>query len=122
MKSLGQLEKHANRRKQPREVSGKVSETLDNPRKVQVSPDLASDITFKQLNLMDQWPIRGPFDVIFCRNVVIYFDKPTQQKLFKRYYDMLAPGGTLFLGHSEQLGAFQEHFDALGKTTFRKIG
>lgn len=94
----------------------------DNPNKVQVSSELASDITFKVLNLMEQWPIRGPFDVIFCRNVVIYFDKPTQQKLFQRFYNLLAPGGTLFLGHSEQLGAFQEKFEALGKTTFRKIG
>ncbi len=92
----------------------------DNPNKVKISPDLAGDITFNVLNLMDHWPIRGPFDVIFCRNVVIYFDKPTQQKLFKRFYDLLAPGGVLFLGHSEQLGAFQENFDSLGKTTFRK--
>lgn len=94
----------------------------DNSNKVKVSPDLASDITFKVLNLMDHWPIRGPFDVIFCRNVVIYFDKPTQQKLFKRFYDLLAPGGYLFLGHSEQLGPIQTQFQALGKTSFRKSG
>ena len=94
----------------------------ENPNKVQVSSELAADITFKQLNLMDQWPIRGPFDVIFCRNVVIYFDKPTQQKLFQRFYNLLAPGGTLFLGHSEQLGTFQDNFESLGKTTFKKIG
>jgi chemotaxis protein methyltransferase CheR len=94
----------------------------DNPKKVKVKPELASLITFKQLNLMDAWPIRGPFDVIFCRNVVIYFDKPTQQKLFKRFYDMLAPNGYLFLGHSEQLGPFQANFESLGRTTFRKKG
>ncbi len=94
----------------------------DNSNKVKVSSELASDITFKVLNLMEHWPIRGPFDVIFCRNVVIYFDKPTQQKLFKRFYDLLAPGGYLFLGHSEQLGPIQKQFEALGKTSFRKSG
>ena len=93
---------------------------VDRPNKVKIKPELAENITFNVLNLMDSWPISGPFDVIFCRNVVIYFDKPTQQKLYKRFYDLLAAGGVLFLGHSEQLGAFQENFDSLGKTTFRK--
>ena len=106
---------------EPKLVSKWFTKLPDNPKKAQVSSALASDITFKQLNLMDQWPIRGPFDIIFCRNVIIYFDKPTQQKLFQRFHSLLAPGGTLFLGHSEQLGAFQEHFESLGKTTFRKI-
>ena len=87
---------------------------------VVVDDELKQMITFKQLNLMDPWPVKGPFDVIFCRNVIIYFDKPTQQKLFARFYELLAPGGYLFLGHSEQLGAFQKHFDLLGKTSFRK--
>ncbi len=98
------------------------TELPNNPNKVQISSELAADITFKELNLMNHWPIKGPFDVIFCRNVVIYFDKPTQQRLYQRFYNLLAPGGMLFLGHSEQLGEFQKHFEALGKTSFRKIG
>ncbi|MFT5451734.1 MAG: chemotaxis protein methyltransferase CheR [Enterobacterales bacterium] len=85
-----------------------------------IDDELKKDIAFKQLNLMNNWPIQGPFDVIFCRNVVIYFDKPTQQKLFARFYDLLTPGGYLFLGHSEQLGQSQSNFEVLGKTSFKK--
>ena len=92
----------------------------NKPNLVSIDAELKRDITFKELNLMNAWPINGPFDVIFCRNVVIYFDKPTQQKLFKRFYDMLAPNGYLFLGHSEQLGDHQKHFELLGNTAFQK--
>ncbi|WP_286235701.1 CheR family methyltransferase [Thalassotalea sediminis] len=77
-------------------------------------------ITFKQLNLLNGWPMSGPFDVIFCRNVIIYFDKPTQLELFERYYEMLAPGGLLILGHSENLGSYQQYFTNVGRTIFRK--
>ena len=93
----------------------------NKPNQVIVDQELKKYITFKQLNLMEHWPIKGPFDVIFCRNVIIYFDKPTQQKLFNRFYELLAPGGYLFLGHSEQLGEFQKNFTLLGKTSFKKI-
>lgn len=75
-------------------------------------------ITFKQLNLLHQWPMRGPFDVIFCRNVIIYFDKPTQQHLFTRFHQYLEPKGLLILGHSESLGASASKFKAVGKTIF----
>jgi len=71
--------------------------------KVKYSSELQDMITFRQLNLMNKWPMRGLFDIIFCRNVVIYFDKPTQRLLFDRYADILAPGGHLFIGHSETL-------------------
>jgi chemotaxis protein methyltransferase CheR len=64
--------------------------------------------------------MKGPFDIIFCRNVIIYFDKETQQELFARYYEMLTPGGLLILGHSENLGPYQAHFDNVGRTIFRK--
>ncbi len=77
-------------------------------------------ITFKQLNLLEQWPMGGPFDIIFCRNVIIYFDKKTQAELFERYYNMLAPGGLLLLGHSENLGSYQQYFESVGRTIFRK--
>jgi len=87
---------------------------------VKVHDKLKNLITFKQLNLLHNWPMKGPFDVIFCRNVIIYFDKPTQQELFSRYYELLAPGGLLFLGHSENLGNYQQYFENVGRTIFRK--
>ncbi|MDC3332782.1 protein-glutamate O-methyltransferase CheR [bacterium] len=92
----------------------------NNEGMAKVSPELKELITFKQLNLLQEWPMRGPFDIIFCRNVVIYFDKPTQQQLFDRYYELLAPGGYLILGHSEGLGSKQHLFNAIGKTIFQK--
>ena len=88
----------------------------------QAKAALQSLITFKELNLLHQWPMRGPFDVIFCRNVVIYFDKDTQRVLFDRYADLLAPGGYLFIGHSETLYRVSDRFESLGGTIYRKKG
>lgn len=92
----------------------------ENENNIRINKELSDLITFKKLNLLHEWPMKGPFDVIFCRNVIIYFDKPTQQELFARYYDLLAPGGLLMLGHSENLGDYQKHFDNVGRTIFRK--
>jgi chemotaxis protein methyltransferase CheR len=64
--------------------------------------------------------MRGPFDVIICRNVLIYFDRPTQAKLIQRFYQMLRPGGILMLGHSESLPKDNKVFDMLGRTIFAK--
>ncbi len=91
-----------------------------NSSNVRVDKKLSTLITFKQLNLLHEWPMKGEFDVIFCRNVIIYFDKSTQQELFTRYYDLLKPGGLLMLGHSENLGEFQQYFNTIGRTMFRK--
>ncbi|MBE0439846.1 MAG: protein-glutamate O-methyltransferase CheR [Gammaproteobacteria bacterium] len=92
----------------------------DNADSVKVSPELQSLITFKRLNLLHEWPMRGPFDVIFCRNVVIYFDKDTQKLLFDRYADILAAEAHLFIGHSESLYKVTTRFDNLGHTIYRK--
>lgn len=87
----------------------------------QVRSDVQKLITFRQLNLMGSWPMSGKFDVIFCRNVIIYFDKPTQRVLMDRYAELLEEGGYLVLGHSESLFNVSDRFELLGKTIYRKV-
>lgn len=90
-------------------------------KKFVINDDVKKLISFKRLNLLERWPMKGPFDVIFCRNVVIYFDKDTQRTLFNRYADMLTPQGYLFIGHSENLSAVSNRFKLLGKTVYQKV-
>lgn len=92
----------------------------ENAGKVRVKPELARNITFKTLNLLHNWPFSQSFDLIFCRNVVIYFDKATQATLFGRFADVLAPMGHLFVGHSETLYKVTDRFSLLGNTIYRK--
>lgn len=83
-------------------------------------PRAARDlVTFKLLNLMEPWPVKGPFDAIFCRNVAIYFDKPTQGQLFDRLGEVLAPDGYLYIGHSENLQAVSKGYRLVGKTIYQ---
>lgn len=91
-----------------------------DPPRFQAHADLRSLITFKQLNLMHDWPMKGPFDAIFCRNVVIYFDKDTQRVLFERMARLQRPGDYLFLGHSESLYRVSDKYDLIGKTIYRR--
>lgn len=77
-------------------------------------------IAFKLLNLIGPWPVKGPFDAIFCRNVAIYFDKPTQGVLFNRLGQVLAPDGFLYIGHSENLQAVSSGFRLVGKTVYQR--
>ena len=87
----------------------------------QVTDDVRSIVSFKHLNLLEKWPMTGLFDVIFCRNVVIYFDKPTQRILFDRYADRLKPGGWLYVGHSENLHNISDRFEYQGQTIYRRL-
>lgn len=91
-----------------------------HPGTVKVIPALQQMIRFNYLNLQESWPFSGPFDFIFCRNVMIYFDKPTQQRLVNRYHDCLAPGGLLFTGHSESLTGVKHPFKYVQPTIYSR--
>ncbi|HYJ39985.1 MAG TPA: protein-glutamate O-methyltransferase [Steroidobacteraceae bacterium] len=88
--------------------------------KFRAQDELRNLITFKQLNLMHEWPVRGPFDAIFCRNVIIYFDKETQRALFERMAALQRPGDMLFLGHSESLYRVSDKYELVGRTIYRR--
>lgn len=89
--------------------------------KVKMRSELQSMIQFKRLNLIEPWPIKGPLDLIFCRNVVIYFDKDTQRDLFHRFAEVLRPDGRLFIGHSENIFNVSDRFKLLGHTIYKRI-
>ena len=89
-------------------------------RRYRVKPELAAMISFRQLNLMHPLPMKGPLDVIFCRNVIIYFDKETQRGLFARIAPLQRPGDLLFLGHSESLLQVSEAWTLMGKTIYKR--
>ena len=86
---------------------------------VRVRPEIQQMVTFKQLNLLaDDWPISGQFDAIFCRNVMIYFDKPTQGKILGRFVPLMKPDALLFAGHSENFLYVSDAFRLRGKTVY----
>lgn len=86
---------------------------------VRVRPDLANMVSYAQLNLLaNEWAVPGPFDAIFCRNVMIYFDKETQEKILRRFVPMLKPGGILFAGHSENFSQISKEFYLRGQTVY----
>ena len=85
-----------------------------------VRPELARLVQFRKFNLSDaRWDLQGPFDAVFCRNVMIYFDKPTQHEVLQRIARVLAPDGLLFAGHSESFLHAAELFKPVGKTVYR---
>ena len=89
----------------------------------EVADELRTLVSFKELNLIGDWPMKGKFDVIFCRNVVIYFDEPTQERIWSRFAPLLEPGGTLYIGHSERVsGPGASLFETTGLTTYSVKG
>jgi chemotaxis protein methyltransferase CheR len=86
-----------------------------------IAPELVRQMRFNHLNFIESWPIRSKFAAIFCRNVMIYFDEPTKEKLLIRLADALEPGGTLYIGHSERLfGPAAKQFRQVALTAFAK--
>ncbi len=90
--------------------------------KMIIKKEVRNLVTFKRLNLVDDWAMRNKFDVIFCRNVVIYFDRKTKCRLFARFAEHSCPGGFLFIGHSESLFDLNDSFKLIGNTVYRKTG
>jgi len=94
-----------------------------NEDKVRVSEKLRAMITFRRLNLLaPQWPMKHKLDVVLCRNVLIYFDKPTQQQLMRQMADYIKPGGLLCIGHSENPPIDRHLLEPLGRTAYRVLG
>lgn len=87
---------------------------------VKAKQNIRDLITFRRFNLMDQFPWQGEIDIIFCRNVMIYFNKDTQQELVNKFYQSLTPGGFLFIGHSESLGNIKHPFKQAATTVYKK--
>lgn len=94
----------------------------DNEGQVKVKPELQAMVRFETLNLLaDRWAVQGPFDAIFCRNVMIYFDKPTQAKILQRFAPLLKPDGLLFAGHSENFTYISRSFRLRGQTVYECV-
>jgi chemotaxis protein methyltransferase CheR len=88
-----------------------------------IAPEVQALVRFRELNLMGEWPMNRPFDVIFCRNVMIYFDIPTKERLIERFARQLAPGGYLYIGHSERVsGPATALLEPVGPTIYRRKG
>jgi chemotaxis protein methyltransferase CheR len=99
----------------------KTSHSHSRIYKYQIVPKLQSLVSFAKLNLMGEWPMRGLFDVIFCRNVMIYFDKLTQENLVRRFWSVLREGGYLFVGHSESLTFLNHEYSYLKPAVYQKV-
>jgi len=105
----------------PDETVERFFEKNRSGNQVRVKKSMRDLVHFKRLNLLEGWPMKGKFDVIFCRNVVIYFNRETQKTLFNRYADYLPVGGYLIIGHSESLNGLTDRFKSVGNTIYQKI-
>ena len=92
----------------------------DNAGMVRVRDDARNLLTFKQLNLLQEWPIKGPMDIIFCRNVIIYFNKDVQRRLFSRYASVQNKDGFLIIGHSENITGVTDQYSLIGRTIYQR--
>ncbi|MEM9379678.1 MAG: protein-glutamate O-methyltransferase CheR [Planctomycetota bacterium] len=92
----------------------------DGDESLRVEWRLRDRVRARHLNLLDAWPMKRTFSAIFCRNVLIYFDQPTCQQLVRRFWDQLAPGGFLYIGHSESLSQLDHGFEYAGPTIYRR--
>ncbi|UZP69130.1 protein-glutamate O-methyltransferase CheR [Desulfovibrio mangrovi] len=88
---------------------------------IRIAPEIRSLVEFQRLNFMEQFSFSNPLDIIFCRNVIIYFDKPTQERLFKQFCECLRPGGFLFIGHSESLAGMNLPLVQAAPTVYRRV-
>lgn len=95
-------------------------ENVDAPKQYQIVREIKQLITFRHLNLLADWPMKGAFDAIFCRNVLIYFNDETKKEVVQRFYSLLKPGGYLFIGHSESLRNFNTDFKLIGQTIYQR--
>jgi chemotaxis protein methyltransferase CheR len=103
----------------PPEIRTKYLDKIQgDPTHIQIAASLRSRLQLNRLNLLGPWPMKKKFDVIFCRNVMIYFDGPTKEQLVDRFIDMLAPDGFLYLGHSESVLGSKAKIQTIGRTIY----
>lgn len=102
------------------ERRGRFFTRTDNPERLRVVPEVRDLISYRRLNLMDDWPFSGPFHVIFCCNVMIYFDEGARRRLVERLYDVLAPGGILAVGSAEAINGLGTRFRRVQANLYRK--
>jgi len=97
------------------------SSVVEGEPMVEMADELKRLIAFKPLNLIERWPMKGPFDAIFCRNVLIYFDRNGRKEIIDKFAALLAPEGFLYLGHSESLYGLSTAFQQAGSTIYRRL-
>lgn len=90
------------------------------PSSFQIGDELRRMLTFRRLNIIEDWPFKGPFEIIFCRNMLIYFDQETKKRIVERFVSILRPGGYLYLGHSEALPYAFAQLEPCGRTVYRR--
>lgn len=116
----GRFESKIVQKMSPERVAAHFEKVPNDPTQMQARKHLRNMISVARLNLMDRWPMEGPFHVIFCRNVMIYFDAPTRKQLVQRFYDILAPGGILAVGSAETLSGLDVPFRSMQASVYCK--
>ncbi len=107
--------------KVPPDVARRYFDPLPGTPMFRVAQKVQDLVTFKRLNFLDEFPMKGPFDLIICRNVFIYFDKRMQAKVMAKFAKLQQPGDYLFLGHSESVGELTNDYELVGLTTYKRV-